>query len=380
MKKIDILVIKTDSFDTDSIIEDIVSYSNNSIILVIDYDRKITFQHKPANIELGRDSISLFKFKNTKLSYYFSSLLFLLEQLIFIKVISVLCWKYHPKICLIETTYLALIVGILKKFRLCDKLIYLSTDWLVNKSNKKKIISYIGNSLFFPIADYLACKFSDFVLNTTENIAEARYKFWNRKIAKKEKLHLYKTHIKANITGIDKKNKNICFIGSVREDSGLEIAIKSLSRIRRTQDVTLRIIGRKGQNHVYLEKISREYNVEGYVKFLGFVERNKLGEILSDCFCGINLLTDPNSISSYTIPGKIITYLQFLLPVITTEGIGPIASVIKDNKLGLIIEPLQDAFIDAIIEVYENQGQYRKNIISYINSLPKTNILELLEI
>lgn len=380
MNKIDILVFKTDSFDTDSLAEEIIGYSSNSIIIVLGYDRKVRFQYKPTYTKLGQDSIKLFKFKNPKLNVHFSPLLFLFEHLIFIKILLWVCWKYRPKICLIEITYPALIVGILKKFRLCDKVIYISTDWYVNKNNKKRVVSYVGNNLFFPICDYLACKLSDLVLNPTEKIADARYKFWGRKIAKKEKPCLYRVQIKASNIGIDLKNKNICFIGSVRKDSGLDIVIQSLVEIRKKQDVVLKIIGPKNPNCEYLKKIARQFNVEEYVKFLGFVERDKLVEMLSDCFCGVNLLTDLNSLSSYTIPGKIVTYLQFLLPVIATEGIGPLASVIKDNKLGLIIEPLQNAFIDAITEIYKNQKQYKRNIIEYINKLPQINIKELLEI
>lgn len=380
MNKIDILVVKTDSFDTDSIIEDIVSYSSKSIILVLDYDRKIRFQYKPANIELRHDRINLVKFKNPKLNVYFFPLLFIFELVIFTKILLIICLKYRPKICLIEIVYPALIMVFLKKFNLCGKVIYMSTDWFVNKSNKKSVISYLGNSLFFPFADYLACKFSDLVLNPTEKITEARYKFWGRKIAKKERLYLYKMQVKVNVTDMDQKNKNISFVGIARKDSGLDIVIKSLFEIRRKDDISLKIIGHRSLHCKYLEKISREYNIKEDVKFLGFVERNKLGEMLSDCFCGVNLLTDFNSFSIYTIPGKIITYLQFLLPVIATEGIGPIASVIKNNKLGLIIKPSYDAFIDAVIEIYRNQGEYRKNIISYINSLPKRNIIELLGI
>lgn len=377
MSKIDILAFKSYSYDTDSFIEDILFYSRNSILLISDFD-KITVRYKPSNINFRESTISYFKTKNYKLNYYISPLLLGVNMFIFIKVVSTICWKYRPKVCWIENSYAAVIAGILRKCNLCGKSIYVPGDWVVSINNKK-FLSYIANNLFFPILDYLACKLNDLVLNHTEKISKARYKFWGKKIAKKEKLYSYKMQIKASNTHTDKEKKAICFIGNMREDSGLDIAIKSLVEMRKKHDFIIKIIGPKRQHYEYVKKLSSKYDVEQYVEFPGFVDTDKLAEILSDCSCGINLVTNINSYSSYTIPGKLIHYLQYLLPVIVTEGIGPLTSIIRDNKLGVVIEPSQDAFIDAVFKIYDEQKQYRENIVRYINSIPKIDIRELIE-
>lgn len=378
MNKLDILVFKQYSSDTDSFIEDIIDYNSNSIILIFDFD-KIMVRYKPSNINFKKNTISFFKTKSYKVNYYISPFLFLITMVQFLKLFLFICCKYRPKVFWIENAFAAVIVGLLRKCHLCGKSIYLPGDWVVNPKNKKKFFSYIANNLVFPIADYAACKLNDVVLNHTEKIAEARYKFWGKKIAKKEKLYLYQPRIKISNISLNKMNKNICFIGQMRKESGLNLAIKALSKIRQHQDISLIIIGPKTQYYEYFRRLSKQYHVEPYVKFLGFVETDRFINILSDCFCGINILTVKDTYSFYTIPGKIMHYIQYLTPVITTEGVGYFSSVVKDNELGLVIESSETEFINAIYKIYHEQRKYRNNIIKYINSFPKVDVKELIE-
>ncbi|MBU0477589.1 glycosyltransferase [bacterium] len=378
MSRIDILAYKTQSYDTDSFIEDILRYSKNSVLLIFDFD-EITVHHKPSNISLKNKTIRFFKTKNHKLNYYLSPLLLVVHIFIIFKLFFVLCYKYRPKVCWIENSYVALIVGFLRRLGLCSKSIYGAGDWVAVGSNRQKVLSYVGNNFIFPIVDYLACKFNDVVLNHTEEIAKARHEFWGREIAKKEKLYVYKMQIKTRDSYNNKQRKTFCFIGDVREDSGLDIAIKSLADIRRKQKFILKIIGPQRQYYNYIKKTSIKYNVNKYLQFLGFVDTDKLVETLSDCFCGISLITSNNSYSAYTISGKLIHYLQYLLPVIVTEGAGAFVPVIRNNELGIVIEPTKEAFINAVFTIYDEQEQYRRNIVKYINSLPEIDIKGLIE-
>jgi len=75
----------------------------------------------------------------------------------------------------------------------------------------------------------------------------------------------------------------------------------------------------------------------------------------------------------------LVHYLQYLLPVITTEGAGPFTSIIREEELGLVIEPTENAFMSAVNKVYEEFPRYRQNIVQYINSMPKVDIKELIE-
>ena len=377
MNKIDVLAYKSYSYDTDSFIEDIICYSPNSIILIFDFD-KIHVHYKPANIRFRKNDIKFLKFNNQRLNYYLSPFLLLLYFLIYIRLFTTICWRYRPKVCWIENSYAALIIGILRKFRMCNKSIYVPGDWVAGV-NYKNFFKNILNNFVFPIVDYIACKFNDVVLNHVEEIAKARYKFWGKKIAEKESIYRYKLRIRVDISSINKESKSICFLGTMRIDSGLDMVIKSLDRIRKYHDITLKIIGHHVQDYDYLKRLTEQYQLDKYVQFLGFVPTERLPEILPECFCGINVLSTLNSYSSYTIPGKLMHYLQHILPVIATEGVGPCKSVIRENELGVIIEPSQDMFIDAVLKVYSEQKQYKENIIHFINSLPEVDFKEMVE-
>ena len=228
--------------------------------------------------------------------------------------------------------------------------------------------------------DYMACKLNDMVLDHTKEIAEARYSFWNKEISKRHGLYKYKPQIKALSTYDDRDRRFICFLGDIRKDSGLAIVISALSEVRKKYDIAIKIIGPENQErYAHLKRLAAELSVEHYVHFLGFVKTDKLAGVLSDCFCGVNLLTSVDSYSSYTIPGKFIHYLQFLLPVLTTKGGGPFVAQIQEKGLGIVIEPHKDKVVGAIIDIYREQNSYRGNIIQYINSQPTMSIREFLE-
>lgn len=375
MVKADILAFKMNSSDTESFENDIINYSKNSIILIHDLE-KITVRYKPSNIYFRDNTVWYFKTKDYKYFYIFINFINVAKL---IKLFFLICWRFRPGVVWVENTDAAVIVGLLRKCHLCDKSIYVPGDWLVNPVNKKNFFSYVANNLLFPINDYMACKLNDVVLNHTPRISEARYKFWGRKIAKKEKLYAFNPRIKISALFPDRMSKNICFIGQMRKDSGLDLAIKALSKIRQDEDVSLIILGPKTHHYEYFKQLSKQYHVEPYVKFLGFVETDQLIKILPDCFCGINILPLKETYSYYTIPGKIMHYIQYMLPVIVTDGIGYFSSVVRDNELGLVIEPSETEFINAIYNIFHAQGQYRNNILRYVSSLPKIDIKELIE-
>lgn len=366
------------SYDTNSFVDNIINYSNNSIILVFDFE-KIIIHYKPLDIKFKKSTINFIKIKNKQLYNILSVLILPINVLIITKLISVIMFKYRPKVCWIENTYAAIVVGVLRKLCLCDKSIYLSGDWVANIKYDSYLRNVVNNSIF-PILDYFACKLNDVVLNHVDAIGEARCKFWGRKIAKKESIYKYKLQNKANHMRFNGERNAICFIGNMREDSGLDVVIKSLSEIRKKQDIILKIIGPKKRHYEYFEDLTRKYKVEQYVTFFGFTQEGKFSEILSDCFCGLNvIITTTNNYSAYTIPGKIIHYLQYLLPVIVTKGSGPIVSSIKKNEMGLVIEPLEEEFIKAVVTIYDKQRQFRENIAQYIESLPQLDIKEMID-
>jgi glycosyltransferase involved in cell wall biosynthesis len=230
------------------------------------------------------------------------------------------CIRYRPRVLIVENTYDAALIGILRKIGFVKKMVYICGDWLLNP--------------LFPYFDFMACKYADVVWDVTTLIRDARLAFWKKDICKKEFVSFYYT---------DKKPRNnarprskILFIGQVRDDSGVEIALK---------------------------------NKYFKVKVLPFTKREDFKEQFSDCFCGINLITSHDSYTSRTIPSKVMEYIQHGLPVIVTKNCGLVADMVQKNRLGKVINPNLAEFNDAAWGIFNNQEYYIKNIEQFLDSI-----------
>lgn len=365
-----------DSVNTEGFAKEILEYNSNSMILIFDFN-KIKFYHIPPNIKIKNDTVFFWRAKNQVIQECFGVVFFVLNILLLTKIFLIICIKYSPKICWIENLYASIIVGILKKFHFCGKSFYFAYDWVAG-SNSEKFLSNIINNWIFPYLDYFACRLNDVVLHHTKEISEIRYKFWGKKITKKEKMYTNIFRLMKEKTYSTLEKNVICFLGNVKSDSGLHIVIESFHEIRRRHNFILEIIGPNVPQNLYLKNLAYEHKVNKYVRFYDFIEESKLVDNFSKCFCGINLLTDKESYSRYTIPGKFIQYLFYLIPIITTKHAGSFANIIKDHGLGFVIEPLREDFIDAVEKVYKDQKQFRENIINYVKNYHKNNIEEIL--
>lgn len=381
MTKIDILMIVIDAWENDSLIKDIVTYNNNSIIVNTSHDgTKMWISYKPHTItNFERPTIYFLKTKSERLNYYISPILFWIRSFTIFMYLFKISFKFRPRIIISNTYVSAFCVGIIRKCGLCNKSIYLSGDWLYDTKHKSRRWAYIANVFVFPYVDYLACKLNDVVVNCTNRIMSARFKYWNKTIAKKEMEFSIPYRIAASNINLEQINTKICFIGAMRDDCGLDIAIKSLNKLRKYSDFSLIIIGAFSRNYKYFYNLAKQYQVDEHVEFLGFIDRDNFDEILSDCFCGLNMITSTDSYTTYTIPGKSVDYLQYLLPSVSTKNIGDIANMIQKHNLGIIIEPDDNEFITAVLEIYQEQIKFRRNIINFINSSQKLNVRELIE-
>jgi len=321
--------------------------------------------------------VNFTRIKNPGLYYYLYPVIFLMDYLkIFIFLLSI-CLKQRIKIILVENTYAAVLAGILKKLCLCEKMVYLPGDWLAGSKTKKGVLSHVGGNIVFPLFDYCACRLSDLTLNCTEMISKSRYEYWGRKIAKKELLFRVRLTIKQNKPSAADA-RNIAFMGGVRSDSGLELVIRSLNKIKGAQEICLKLIGPRNERSLVLERFAHECGADSKVMFSGFVDRQDLKSVLADCFCGVNLITSKDSYSTKTLPAKIFDYLQYLLPVIVTENSGWIADVVRTHELGEVVVPNEESFQRAVERIYQNQTRYRNNIVKYINSFQGSSLKEVL--
>lgn len=353
--------------------QDIISCSRNSILLNWDLN-KTWVCYKPEDIKLNDAKIKFFRIKNEHWAYIFSPLILSINMIKVFKILLYICWKFRPKVLIVENYTEGMIGGIIRRCALVNKSIYIPADWFAGQ-NYKKLLSNVANNLFFPWVDYLACRFNDIVIDPKGSITSARNKYWRRKITTTKDQFFLPLQVKVVDVSGEKQRTNICFFGELREDSGLDIAIRSLNEIRKQLDISLKIIGRKRLWYVYLAELVEHCHLAQFVKFMGFVEKKDFNHVFCDSFCGINVLTSERSYSSYVINSKILYYFQYLLPVIVTNGLNEsLLSDIRKYNLGIIIKPDPEEFVSAVAKIYARQNWYRENIIAYIQSLPKNSM------
>ena len=362
-KVIDVLAYKTESYDSDCFLKDIVSYSPNSVVIVYDPE-KARVVYRPEGYNLSYEVFPLFDLKKSVFLYYIYPLWFLISFFKILFYFFRLCLKFKVRVLVVDNTYLATGLGLLRRFRLVKRFIYLAGDWLPGNKVNKRFWSFLGNEVVYPLCDLFCARSADVTLNFTKDISESRKTYWKRSVTKFEgilPLRLETKKVK------EKERNKIVFLGNVRDDSGLEIAITSLKRLKKKMDVSLKIIGpfKSPPKNLYL--LAKKNGVLKDVDFLGFVERENFKEVLADCFCGINVLTSSYSYTIKTMPSKLFDYLQYSLPVIVSKNLGPLSKVIEEHKLGIVINPNEEEYIKAVEKTFLSYKKYKKNLIDYIN-------------
>ncbi len=369
-KIIDVLAYKTESYDSDCFLKDVVSYSPNSVVIVYNPERARVV-YRPSGYNLSYKVFPLIDLRKSVFLYYIYPLCFLVSFFQIFLYFLYLCLKFKVKILVVDNTYSATGLGLLRRFKLVEKFINISGDWLPGSKVNKKFWSFLGNEVVFPFCDCLSAKMADLTLNFTYDIAESRKKYWGKDICKKSGILPMRLEVK-NIG--EKERKKIVFIGNIRNDSGLEIAILALKKLRKEHDVSMKILGPFRSKPEKLSLLAKTNGVEKYIDFMGFTERERFKEVLSDCFCGINVLTSSYSYSVKALPSKIFDYLQYSLPVIVSKNLGPLSKVIEKHKLGIVINPTEDEFIRAVKKLYIFHREYKKNIINYVNLFQEKKI------
>jgi hypothetical protein len=306
---IDCLVFKPESYDLEAFKKRLYQYSPYCAMLVYNYRGGVVAGGK-----------QIFKYT----PHFIINLISVFFILLFY------CVKYRPRVMIIENTYDAAMIGILRKIGFVKKMVYVCGDWLLNP--------------LFPYLDFLACQYADVVWDVSDRVKQERILFWKRDITKKEFAYMYYCDKKTVDTS--KPRTKIVFLGQNRPDSGLDIA---------------------------------QANKHFPVKILPFVKREDFAEHFSDCFCGINLITSQGSYTTRTIPSKVMEYLQHGLPAIVTKNCGLIAEIVERNGLGRVIDANTEAFHGAAWDLFHHQEYYQKKIAIFLDSIKPPTLGEIID-
>ncbi|OGK26072.1 hypothetical protein A2954_02795 [Candidatus Roizmanbacteria bacterium RIFCSPLOWO2_01_FULL_37_12] len=254
-------------------------------------------------------------------------------------------------------------VGImLKKAGRAKKVIYFSPDWS-QKRFKNNLLNY-----FFQKLDYFCVKYADIVWNSShemkldpmmkERLNLGYPKKWlNKQIQVSDGTDDYP------IPEFSKINRyRIGFVGHLKKEMGVQLAIESLTEIKKTvPDVSLLIIG-SGPYEDHLKLMAKNLPVE----FTGFIGNIfDVYKILARCAIAIAPYEETNeNISQFSDPGKTKNYFSVGLPIIITK-VPKIADEIDYAKAGIAIHYRKQQFINAAVKLLKenNLKIYRKNVL-----------------
>ena len=142
-------------------------------------------------------------------------------------------------------------------------------------------------------------------------------------------------------------------VGKLHKRKNFDFQIKALKEIIKKKKVVLRIVG-AGPELENLKKISKDYEVENYVNFLGFVNEKELPELYrsSDIFI-FSAKNEPFGL-------VVIEAMASGLPVVVPNEGGPAESCI-DNKTGFIYKQNDyKDFSNKVINLLKDQKLKRK--------------------
>jgi len=271
------------------------------------------------------------------------------------------------------------LAGVLRRFGVYERVIYFALDWLPSGNLRVGVWSRLSKGVYFPVMDRFASRWSDLTVNQTDLIATARTEYWGARMPRKEIVYQPRLVMRAAHDSAAGTRRKILFLGFARTDSGLDLLLGALPRLRESLgDITIKIIGGSTPTLTEFQRRARENGLDRWIEHIPQVPRQSFADVFSDCFCGVNLITTSDSYSSKTIPGKIMDYFQYLLPVVVTPNVGPITEVVREHHIGRVVAPSVDEVAAALTDLCRRRDEFVQNLRAYIGCRPYTSVEQLL--
>ncbi len=155
-------------------------------------------------------------------------------------------------------------------------------------------------------------------------------------------------------------NIKIGFIGVLKKSQGLGMIVDSAYTLsKHFKKITFEIIGSGPDGDYFKSRVKKNPHVT--YNFYGLVDEKKFEQILYNATIGVSpYMQGEGTVSKYTDPGKPKRYIEFNLPVITTDVI-EISSEIKKEHAGEIVTYEDyEGFAKAIEKVVKKYDTYIK--------------------
>jgi len=185
-----------------------------------------------------------------------------------------------------------------------------------------------------------------------------------------------------NSLPIKKRISNrLVYLGSLDYEFGVDLAIKSLKRIKKNiPGATLHIIGGgEEENFLRLKALVKKLDIEDSVIFHGFViDNNKMAEMVSSSYIGVAPYRSGDSSARwygwYGDAGKIRQYLASGLPVVTTH-VPPLGRFAAEKGAAVMKKDTVRDFSEGILTLLLDKKKY-KELSQKAQELGKNNTWE----
>jgi glycosyltransferase involved in cell wall biosynthesis len=145
------------------------------------------------------------------------------------------------------------------------------------------------------------------------------------------------------------KPLNIVFAGTIGYHFDLNTVFLAAERLK-NQNIQFHIVG----DGDLFDKYSKEYGINKNIIFYGWLEGDKLDEVLSISDAGIAPYRNTKNFR-YNIPNKPYEYMAYGLPIITCLK-GATEKIVIDNEIGYFYKEGDDKELsEKILFIYENQ-------------------------
>lgn len=213
------------------------------------------------------------------------------------------------------------------------KVVFDSHEDIPNSLYSKHYIKFPFNFILSKLIKYfleLCLPFFDFTIAATSTIKESLPKSCNILIVNNYPIF---EELITNNNDIKRLKSSVCYVGTITEPRGIIELCKASNLFYK--GITLEIVGKIDKEMKYkLDSLTKLDNI----KYHGFLDRNDLAILLSNCFAGIVTFHNyPNHINSQ--PNKLFEYMSAGLATICSDF--PLwRKLISNHNCGILVDPM----------------------------------------
>jgi glycosyltransferase involved in cell wall biosynthesis len=270
-----------------------------------------------------------------------------------------------------HTTFAMLI---LKKLRRIEVVVQWNIDFSPRRF-KNPLLNSIYNNL-----DRVGFHFSDIQIDLNSKALQARFE---RHGEQNSNRHLVlpvgiRSELISSIPRNNFNSKSICFLGNLTSTVGADLFVSSIPDVIRVHpDAVFHVIG-DGPEIENLKFLANSIDCERYLVWHGNQDEVGINRILvGGCLAIAPYPKMSHSFSNYSDPSKIKNYLQFGLPILTTN-VTPISESLFKAGLALEVSPSSEDIARVILEVlsdYEKWDLMRAASIEFAKEFAWDRIL-----